>query len=380
MNLILQKLLLTLLFIGTFSVEPQPLLSQNGSFFSSQLSITLAFSKAAASSVLTSDEILALKKKISGLPSDSKDGIAMRLKLARHYKLAEEPQKVIDHLRPAVTSLDVSGLKILANAYSTKKEYLQVIRILENLTQEHKNDYVSYKRLGDAYSEIKNYDESMKNYAKAIKINKRYRPAYDRLLTVLEVTNKTYEYTNTLIDMLVAFGEKPDLVNLLCKTYYKNGYLDDARSVCQKAIQRSPKTADNHIYYGLSLEASKKPKRALAIIKQTAKQYPDSEFAQFTAAEMHQKNNSSLSAYKYYKQCTKADANSSRCWLGLANMAFEVKNFKESLDAYNKSCKLDRSIAIEHFRNSATKLKIANNLKWQDKFSSFSLKCRYQTN
>lgn len=356
-------LLFSLLLFGDFFCPPQ------SGFFD------LLPARAWAKKTLSPEKIEEIKKSIA---KNSGSSLKLRLRLARHYKGTGEYDKVIDYLRPIIDSLDVSGMKLLSYAFSQKNDHLQEIRLLENLVLKDKNDYASYSRLGQAYFNINNQENSLKNFQKAISLNKRYRPAYDGLLKSLKKLGKRYEYRITLIDMAKIFRRAPSILNLLCQAYYEDGFLNDARTVCQEAFTQSPNNADNHVYFGLTFEASNQSKRAIAIVQKAAKQYPKSEFAQYKAAELHEANKNILAAYKYYRRGTKADKNSSRSWLGLARLAFDSHNYKESLEAFQKACELDRAQTIRAFQKASTQLKLKNDMEWKNKYHNASTKCRYQ--
>ena len=255
---------------------------------------------------------------------------------------------------------------------------MQAIRILQHLVEKNKNDYVSHYRLGKSYFKSDKLSESIASFTAAIKINERFREAYDELLIALEKAERRYDLRETLIDMVATFGETGKLLSDLCKIYYEDGFLTESSTLCQKAITKAPEVAENHIFLGLTFLDSENKDRAIAIVDTAAKRFTKSEFAQYTAGQLNEDGKNPATAYLFFKKGTEADPKSFRCWLGLAKTAFETKNYAEALGAFKQACILNRSNTVEEFRSASGKLKSQReNDSWSIKFNSESLKCRY---
>lgn len=348
-------LALLIIHIGSFCLKPQ---------FSSALADTLS-----------PQEVEDLQKTVNA----SEEALEERVRLASHYNELNQFKNVITYLRPVQDKLHVGGQRILAHAYSQENNHLEAIRILQYLVEKNPNDYVSHHRLGKAYLRSEKTDESIAAFHQAVKINPRFKEAYDDLLLVLEKAGRHYDLRETLVDMVKHFGETKKLLSDICKYYYEDGFLSDAAVYCKKAIDKAPEVGENHVFLGLTFLASENKERALAIIDNAAKRFPKLEFAQFTAGQLNEDSKNPSAAYKFYKQGTESDPASFRCWLGLARTAFEIRNYQESLNAFRKSCELDRSKTVQDFRSAAGKLKTSKeNSAWSGKFDSEALRCRYR--
>ena len=270
-------------------------------------------------------------------------------------------------------------MRLLAKAYTQTNDSLQAIRVLQFLVSQNKNDYVSFARLGEAYFSANKIDQSITNYQKAIKINPRYQEAYELLLASLEKQNKRYDVKELLIDMIKLFGEKPDLLSKICRVYYEDGILTEAFQYCKRSIEKAPSVPDNHVLLSLTYKDRGNKKRALAIVQSAAKRFPASEYAQYTAAQMNEENKNTGAAYNFFKRGTEADQSAFRSWLGLAKSAFDIRKYGESLAAFKRACKLNRTNTVQEFRNAASKLKKVNSQSpWASKFNAAALSCRYR--
>lgn len=326
-------------------------------------------------SQVESTDLNSLQKKVNKDSSNLK----LRLKLARAYSLKKQPKKVVSTLRPVVDELGVGGLRLLAKAYRDQKDHLQVIRVLQFLLSKKDSDYLSWTRLGQTYSKVEKYTEAINAFQKAIRVNKKFRPAYDGLLIALEKAEQRYDLRETLVDMILQFGQKPALLNRLCEIYYQDGFLEGAQDICQRAISHSPKLADNHVFLGLTYKAANNTPRAIAIIQRAAQQFAKSELAQYHAALLNEENKNTFAAYKYYRRGARADREAFRSWLGFARTAFEIKNYEQAFVAFRHACKLNSQSTVQAFRSAASKLsRSPASSQWKKQFSNESLKCRFQ--
>ena len=91
-----------------------------------------------------------------------------------------------------------------------------------------------------------------------------------------------YDILQLLQTLIREFGVKKIYVQDICKYLYINKFYRQSLASCKKAIKYYPKSATNHVYYALSMEDSKKTGEYL---KQTAKKFPQSAFAQIQAGQ-----------------------------------------------------------------------------------------------
>lgn len=297
---------------------------------------------------LSEKQVGELRAKIARKPKDMKS----RMKLAEHFETVAQPNEVIEILHPSSEDLNREGLLTLARAYRAKEDHLQEARVLQQQAIETPSDYVVHTLLGEAFVSMKNFDKGIDSFSEAKRLNNKYLPAYEALLRESLKNGQRSDAMSTAQEMIENFGETSKITSQLCLLYAEQAFLDKAIETCKLAIAKYPKKPDNHVFLGLAIREKDGDGNAAKIIQKAAKQFPKSELAQYVAGEFFYSSmkNGTL-ATKYFKQAVKNDINSARANLGLAKASFDEKNYDESLEAFVRACKLNRTF-ISDFRKS----------------------------
>ncbi len=240
--------------------------------------------------------------------------------------------------------------------------------------QTDEKDAKAEELLGHAYYNTRSFDKSAQHFRKSLGIDSKRRTTYDGLLKLFEAKKNKYESRTVYGDMIKAFGDDPQAFSGLCRLYTEDNLAEDAIASCQKAISIDAAIPDNHVYLGMAYKFTKDTAQAQKILMKAAQQFPDSELALYAAGQIGDEMKNWESAKHYYKRCVKVDPQSGRCQKRLASMAFQLKDYGESLAAFNKACQLDRTTLTE-IRNATTQLRIQNTPEWKDKFQQVADKC-----
>ncbi len=297
-----------------------------------------------------------------------------RLKLAKYYFQHSEEQKTIDLLKSFADQLPKSGSLLLAKAFENKKDYINQIRVLNNLHADDDKDYQALTMLGQAYLNAQKDLEAIQNFRAAIAINKSYRPAYEGLITAFKQNKNTYELRVLYQDMLKLWGEKPEYLQELCRLNVIDGYFDQAATYCPQAVSVQPRFPDSHVYWSQYLKDSGNEKQAVKILQKAAQMFPKSEFVQWTYGQTMENQKNYAVALKHYELAVKADSKSARALAGVGKSAFETKNLALSLTSYNKACELDRKY-LQEIRTYASILRNEKQKEWQKRFEMAAEKC-----
>lgn len=314
--------------------------------------------------------IPALEKRVAANPSDAKN----QLLLGKAYLVEGKFEYAIKHLREAAAIPKPTVLYLLAEAYRGKSDYLNEIRTLDVILQTDENDPKVNELLGSAYYHTKNTEKSSQAFRKAIAADKKRRSAYLGLLKLFQDRKNRYEARQVYQDMAKAFGEDFEAYSGLCRLFTEDNLSDSALEYCRKAIEIDPNVADNHVYLGLTYKFLKEMSQAQKIIMTAAQQFPKSELALWAAGQLGDDMKNWESARLFYRKCTTVDPTSARCYKRLAQLSFELQDYGESLAAFDKACKLDRTVLTE-LRNATSQLRIKNITAWKDKFQTSSDKC-----
>ncbi|MES2962630.1 MAG: tetratricopeptide repeat protein [Bdellovibrionota bacterium] len=286
----------------------------------------------------------------------------------------KEYRKVIDLLQPFADQLSRRGLMTLARAGKGAGDTAIEIKTLQLGLAKNPNDYVTQTQLGEVFSRLKRPSDAIAAFQAAIALNKRFEPAYEGLWTELEKGREYYEARSVLSDMMQLFGNKPKFYSALCRLFSFDDYLEKATEMCQAAIEKDPKHADNYVHLAVSLRDQEGGAEAQKVLARAAKRFPASESVQTTTGSIYLDKKDYAVAYRYYKQATKADPKSTRAWQGLANTAFELQKNDEALEAFGKACAIDRKMTKD-LRIAISKLRSRKDTQWESQYEARLLKC-----
>lgn len=286
-----------------------------------------------------------------------------------------EYDKVTDLLWKNIDKLDRKELLLLAVAHEKKKEPANILKVTNILTDKNAKDYEAFYLAGSAYLMMNKKDsEALEALKTSIEINPKYQPAYEKLGEMYEKKKNNYELRILYQDMLDNIGHKIEFLTKLCDINTKDNQEDQALAMCNEAIQKDPKIADNKVNLGLTQQRAGDVDEAKKTLKAAADSHSKSELAQYTYGDLLEAQKNFLEASKYYLAGTVADPKSSRCWLGYAKSAFEIHKYEAALDAFKKACKLDNKTAV-HFRKATTALRNTKEATWTKQFETASEAC-----
>ncbi|MCB0362585.1 MAG: tetratricopeptide repeat protein, partial [Bdellovibrionales bacterium] len=289
--------------------------------------------------------------------------------------LPDKQNKIIELLNPYVDEIELNSQMILAMAFHQTESFDDEVRVLKKVITKNESNHLTLYKLGIAYTKIGDSTQATINFRKSIKLQKNFRPAYEALLEIFQVSKNNYESRAILREMERHFGKDPEIYSHLCRLDSLDGYIDTAIESCQLAIKLDPEFPDNAVYLSQSYIDQRNEAKAAQILLKSARRFPQSEFVQRSAGEYYLNQKNYAVAQKYFIQALKVDDKSSGAQLGLALCQFEKGMYEESLISFSKACKLDE-IAIDKIRESSGKLRLAKETEWSRKFSQQIYKCK----
>jgi tetratricopeptide (TPR) repeat protein len=330
----------------------------------------IAFPSGDLSTTELNKKISVLKRKLEKSPND----LDLHYSLGVLYYKRGDLETSVTHLKKTNEVPNVKRLKYLVQVLRKKGDSLEEVRTLNILSKETPHSPNVFTDLGNAYIKIKQFDEAIKNFRFAIEKYPKHRPAYEGMLEVFRQTKNAYELRALLMDMLSIFGKDKKVLTEICSLDYLGGFLDNAVTNCQFAIEVDPSTAENHVYLALTFRAQQNEDRASKILLNAAKQFPKSELALIEAGKVSERNTNWEAASKYYSTCTKNIPKSVECYLGLGRSQLKSKAFQKGIDAFLKACELDRTKFPELLKAMGD-LRVDGFESWSVKFKSQSKKC-----
>lgn len=300
------------------------------------------------------------------------------------WKSEKKWDLIIATLNPRTDEISSSGLLNLALCYMEKKDYGNVIRILNLLSEKNPKDYMVLYMLGDAKLKLSLQTKDLKQkrelendaldkFRNSIRINKKFPLAHRALYYFFLRTKMNSEAIEQIHEMQKVFGRKADLQSDLCRLLTINGFLDQALIQCPTAIRYNKKNEENYIYLAQSYFYTKEVQKSERILLQTAKNFPKSEIAQFSAGQYFYVKNNFPVALKYLRQAVAVEPESGRSQLIFAKALFETGAYTEAMDHFSKACqsnpqnqsdylaaaarlrlKSENSLAAKYSQNAAT--------------------------
>lgn len=299
---------------------------------------------------------------------------AQFLKKGKVYYKHKSWDKALEYFKKANNPTNPEALEWISKACEQKKDYLEQIRALEILIHEKPNIPKYYTQLGTAYLNSEKIPKAIENYKEAIKRAPKYEKAYVELLEVYKKQKNYYEAAILLNDVMNVFGKTERWLSKLCEIKTLQSFYDDAKLICQDAVSRLPRVAENHVYLALAYKNSGAAPQAEKIMLSAGRQFKKSELAQFYAGQFSDESKNWEQSIIFYGQGAKVDPKSTRCHLGLAQALYEINEYAKSLAAFSKACALDNNVDNE-IRKYAGLLRMKNKNDWYSKFKIQADRC-----
>ena len=236
-------------------------------------------------------------------------------------------------------------------------------------------DFVILTQLGQVHARMGRNLEASKYFRQALQIKRDHKDAFEGLYNLAVERNNRYEIRSLLEEQLDVLGPDAQLLGRLCESYSRDVFIEKAIQTCQAAIEKDPKKAENHVYLGLSYQDDKNKVQAKKVLMQAAKQFPNSAFAQCSAAQFARNEEDLITAIALFRKGVAADSKNLNCHLGIADASFSAQNYDDALKALNDACSLDRKKVLPLIKKAAGQMRQEKKLDWQEKFNSLATRC-----
>ncbi len=267
--------------------------------------------------------------------------------IAELYTKLKNYKKAVENLRKANKPQSIEVLDHLSRVYALAGDRKEEIRALELIRVDNRASASQLTRLGDAYLKESKIEDAATAYRDSIKKTPKYEPAYQGLFNLFRKEKNFYDARLVIIEVLEKFGDKPFWLNEFCRIEIEQKYYGNAKEICKRAINKDNKNPDNHVYLGLALKHTGDETQARRILLNAAKNYKNSEVAQWNGGQASCSIKNWEQGRTLFSQCIKVQANSGRCYLGLAKTEFELKSYDKALDALLKACPYIRGVDVE---------------------------------
>ena len=315
-----------------------------------------------------------VEEEIASLEAQPKKNQKNYFELADLYLKQKKYDKAIESLKLANKPQSLEALDKLSKVYNEKGDTEEEIRALELVRVEGRASPNQLTRLGLAYVKLKKTESAIAAFRESISKAPKYEKAYAGLFEMYKSLNNFYDARLIIIEVMEKFGDLKYWLNEFCKIEIEQNYFENAKQICQKAISKDPKNPDNHVYLALSYQNTENPDQARKILLKAASQFKKSEVTQWNAGQMSCSIKNWEQAADQFKQCTKVDPESGRCFLGLGKTQYELKKYEEALDSMMKACPFIKGVDVE-IRRLSYDLEKVNEKAVAKKYMSSTDKC-----
>ena len=261
----------------------------------------------------------------------------------KNYKLC------VQSFRTIVEELPVSGLFILSKCLKEERQYKEAHSFLKTLLLRSPQYKPALYLQAELFFLEGQYQEATKIYNALIKKHPKTRKHYDLLIeTLLQQKNFT-EARTLILETMKIFGKNYFYTSELCRIYIKEKFAKEALKICQDALRMKPQDPHSLVHLAEAYALNDQERLAERTYLIASKKFSKSELVQRRTGDFYFLKKNFILAYKYYKKAYQNHRDSLKALKGVALSAFELKKYKEALEACVRICKEDPLFITEDF-------------------------------
>lgn len=298
--------------------------------------------------------VKAFEKIISGLKKETFD--------SEKYK-----KKVHSLEKSFYNKATFESLELLAELFKQKNDSDNHIKVLEMIVSNYPKKPKGHFLLGMGYKQLyikemtkdlQTKTKAIDSLSRAIKLDRKYKEAYEQLLPFLMGTDplkvKHNQFSLGLIKDMIRYLHDPGNYSLLCEAYYETDFVKQTRKACRKATEEDPKQPKNHLYLAFVQENKKDIRKK---VEEVATKFQDSYPVQFKAGLFFVQENPAL-ATEYLQKATEVQPHSYPAHIQLAWLLFNADRIEESYEHFFQSCVHSNGKLMKDFQTATAQLRL----------------------
>lgn len=287
---------------------------------------------------------------------------------------AKKFTETIQVLGPVSDRLDKKGLILLSRAHAGKGDNPSRVRTLELALAKTANDGDVLRELGDAFLQMRRFDEAIERYREATEKNSGDLASFEGMGIAYERSNNTQDARAVFEDLLERGGPRPFYLAALCRIYSEDGFLSRAVELCEKAIERNPQDPVNYVHLARAHQDLDEKEKSERVLNRAADRFPASEPILTMAGRAQLAKKDVVTARKHFARAIEIDPKSAQAHLGMAETALELQRYEDSIRSFMRACRLDRKLHVD-MRRAAFKVRDRGETKWYAKFQDALSDC-----
>jgi tetratricopeptide (TPR) repeat protein len=236
----------------------------------------------------------------------------------------------------------------LSYYYSAVKDHQAALKCLKKVVEMEPDNPVSYYLLGLAYSDMKNFSETEKNFNKAKNMNSSMEEVSFHLGMLYDQNGHSEKALSEMEDELKVNPDFGPALNYIGYTYAEKCIkLEDAETLIKKALKQEPNNGSYLDSLGWVYFKKRDFPKAEEYLLKAVQYYPDTLIFEHLG-DVYFKENNNLEAWNAYKDALDMDAGN--------------KNAKKNLAALEKLLPRD-SVQRKYLKRASENIKRLNSLK-----------------
>ncbi|HND85313.1 MAG TPA: hypothetical protein PLU50_05870, partial [Pseudobdellovibrionaceae bacterium] len=219
------------------------------------------------------------------------------------------------------------------------------------------------------------HGDAVDAFREATVVSPTFEPAWEALISLYIDRKNNYELSLIYEEMIKKIGRRGPYLTELCKINTQERIYPTAIKYCKEAQAKNPQDADSMVYLGLAYRNSEQLEQGANTLKNAATQFTDSELAQVTYAQHLSEEKNYIDAYTHFLAATQINDKNIDSLVGLGTAAAKIKKIDESLAAFTKACKINRSAGVG-LRKAASEFFKTNQKEEYNKLMELSEKCQ----
>jgi len=162
-----------------------------------------------------------------------------------------------------------------ANSLANQNQLKDAIACYEETFKHEKPEAITYCYIGECYEKLKNFEQALVNYNRAVNIDPNLSDAWIGIGIVLDQQDKLTEGIHYLKKAIEIDKENADYWYVIGDAYQKLGFIEEAENAYKKVIEIDPSLEAIWLDYSNFVFAQGEKEKAIEILADGIKHHPD---------------------------------------------------------------------------------------------------------
>ncbi len=242
----------------------------------------------------------------------------------------------------------ILALAFTATTYSRNKVWSDKVHIWEDTVKGSPNKARPHNNLGNVYTKLGRYDDAVRQYLAALKMDINYVEAHYNLAFVYARQGRTDDAIREYKEAIKIVPDYSIAHNNLGNIYQDQNRLEDAVNEYKAALKNNPDYAEAHNNLANAYQRQGRLEEAIPSYLTALKLNPDYGEARNNLANAYQRQERYDEAIAEYKAALKINPNYAEAHNGLANTYQMQNRLDDAIPLYKAAIRLKTGYAFAH--------------------------------